>query len=101
MAENRTGTGGDHSRHPAALCGEDPVSDGVDAAIEDVQATELDPVIDRVTADAVPPQLPARDDAVLALGEPGDPPILEFNLRLTADHAVNLIYFRHGAEICG
>jgi len=101
MAENRTGTGGDHSPHPTALCGEDPVSDGIDAAIEDVQATELDPVIDRVPADAVRSQLPARDDAVLALGELGDPPIHEFNLRLTAYHAVNLIYFRHGAEIRG
>jgi hypothetical protein len=101
MAENRTGTGSDYSRHPAPLCGEDAVSDGIDAAIEDMQATELDPVIDRVTADAVRPQLAARDNAVLARRELGDPPIQEFNLRLTAYHAVNLIYFRHGAEIRG
>src|SRR5436305_3828977 len=56
-AENR--------RHPVAVARDLRPPNGIDAPEDRMQAPDLDPMVDRLRRKPVPPQLPARDDAML------------------------------------
>jgi hypothetical protein len=64
---------GEHRGHHAGEGGWRAVANGVDAAVQAVQAADPEPVGDPLRIEeAVPQQLIARDHSVLAAGEPRD-----------------------------
>ena len=57
MTEHRPFAAGEHSREPDALLAQSPVADGIDAAVDSVEATRLDAAGDSALGDAGRDQL--------------------------------------------
>ena len=72
VAQRGARPAGEHGGHPPAVGTERRVPDGVDAAMDDVQPPGRHTAIDRTGGEAERPELPARDDAVLARRERRD-----------------------------
>jgi hypothetical protein len=85
VAQHGAGAAGKHGRHPASLRGQHRVPDRVDAAVDQMQPTAANAMIDPGDAQPERPQLRSRDHAVLSPGERGD---LHVVGDLTADAAV-------------
>jgi hypothetical protein len=96
MAQYGSGPGREHGRLPASVRIEDPMPDGIDPPMYDVQSTQLDPVIDRVTPDPLFNQLRACHDAVLAFRKLCDRPVNRFRPQLTGYDAANCGLISHG-----
>ena len=61
--------GDEDRRHPGGLARARAVADGVDAAVDRVEAPGVDPIADRPPPEAEPDELSARDDSMLTRGE--------------------------------
>jgi hypothetical protein len=69
-----------HCCHPASVAGQLGSANRVDAAMHRVQATLLDPVMDRTGAESVCEELASRDDTMLPLREGPNRPRLQLCL---------------------
>lgn len=67
MAEHSTRATGENRSHPATMWRKRWSTDGIDAPVNQVQATDEDPVFDRLGRKAEVKQLAARDHIVLLL----------------------------------
>jgi hypothetical protein len=61
----------EHRCHPPPVGAEDRMADRVHAGVDPVQSTRLESAVDRVASEPELEQLPARDRAVLLLGQVG------------------------------
>jgi hypothetical protein len=75
------------------------VPDRVDASVNDMQPPSLNTVPDRASSNLQSAQLLDSDDAVLALGQLGDPPIHQLSRQLSPYGGVNCGYFACGVGI--
>jgi hypothetical protein len=75
MAEQRARAAGQDGGHQLAMLGEARMSNRIDAAVHDVQATGANAVAHCLHAEADPPQLPARDHTVLSGSDFRDRPV--------------------------
>jgi hypothetical protein len=73
MREHRAGPAGQHRRQPVALCAQCGVSEGVDAAVEQLQAPHRQPMLHRTARQAHGEQLRARNHPPLPRRDPRDP----------------------------
>jgi len=73
VRQRRPLAAGEHGGHPMPLRGQNGMADGVDAAVQAMEAPGAHPLADPGVADAKVPQLLPGDDAVLGLGELGNP----------------------------
>jgi hypothetical protein len=77
------------------------LSDGVHAAVEGVEAPSLQPMIDRAGPQAEGGQLRPRHNAVLALRERRNPPVVFTSLTFAPYYGVNVrlvAHARHGGS---
>ena len=88
MTQNGLGPHGEDGRHPAPFAGNDAMTDGIDAAVQAVQPTLLDSMLDSAPANAHSVELRAGDDAMLTLRERRDPSV-NARLSLTVHYRVN------------
>jgi hypothetical protein len=72
MGQHRPRPGGEHRGHPAPGAREDGVADRVHPVMQSMQPAGADAVRDRVVVEPKAVELPAGDDAVLAVGERRD-----------------------------
>ena len=75
MAEDGPGPEREHGRHPAPLRREQPMTDGVDPAVDAVQASAGHAVAHAAAAEAEVSELSDRHDPVLLCRHPRDPGI--------------------------
>jgi hypothetical protein len=73
MAQRRPRPGGEHHGHAPPVRGERRVADGVDPAVDAVKATRGDPRPGRAAAHPQLDELADPRDALLALGQVGQP----------------------------
>lgn len=67
MTENSPGSKREHRCKPTAANGNDLVTDGVDAVMQTMKAARLNAPFDRAVTQPQLAQLPARDNAILAI----------------------------------
>jgi hypothetical protein len=72
VAEYGARAASEHRRPAPAEDAEDAVTDGIDAAMDDVEETVGDPTVDLGLREAEGDELTARDDAALLRGDDGD-----------------------------
>jgi hypothetical protein len=75
VAQRGAGRSHENGSHPATLAGQRPVTDGIDAPMNQVEAPVGQSSLDPAPAQAELDQLSPRHDAVLALGKFGDLPV--------------------------
>ena len=75
VAEHRAVTAREHRRPQPAEGTDGPMADGIHARVEPEQPPRREPRIDLTRGHPACEQLPARDDAALALGEQRDDPV--------------------------
>jgi hypothetical protein len=88
---------------PAARDSQLRAADGIDAAVQGMQAPARDPAVDRPPAEPEGGELAAGDDAVLACCEAGDRPLVRPARRPAwttfAPHmVVNVVQVRHSGQ---
>jgi hypothetical protein len=106
VTEHGAGASGEDRCHPPAFHGENRVADGEDTAIDDVEPSLFDPVIDGATADPDFEELAASDHPVLATGDRCDQMVDPGAIRrarpIFAPHTVaNFGFGGHGEETGG
>jgi hypothetical protein len=72
VAEDATVAGAEDGREVPALSTEATMADGIDAAVDLVEAVGADPAVDHVGGDAEIKQLPPTDDPMLPSGDARD-----------------------------
>jgi hypothetical protein len=73
MAQHGAGTAREHGRHPPATNGQLAPSDGVDAAVDEVEAAGLEAPLDLVSRVPDTQKLPVGHHAVLPIRQCSDP----------------------------
>jgi hypothetical protein len=72
MAEYGSLAAGEHRRHPFLACRQRSMAEGVDLAMDPIQTSAGEPVLNRSGPEARGEQLAPGDHAVLAIGYPRD-----------------------------
>jgi hypothetical protein len=75
MAQRRAGTGSEDGGHPTPMSRQDWMADGVDAAVDSVQASRGRTMRHRALREPEPHELRECDDTMLALRQPRDLPV--------------------------
>jgi hypothetical protein len=94
MAEQRPRATREDRRHPAAEPSYRRMPHREDASMDRVQPTRRDPDLDRAPPDAEFAQLAPRHDAVLALRQPGDRPVIRTCARFAPYSVGNIAHVR-------
>jgi hypothetical protein len=96
VAQDCTGSAGEHRCHPSSLPRHRQMSDGVNGAIKRVETLEPQAGIDGVGPQSELEQLPPRHHAVLTNRELRDQPVHSTGLTFAAYLAVNVRRMSHG-----
>ena len=72
MAQHGSGSAGQHRRHPSPMAGQPPVTDGIHALMNGMQALDIHPVLNGRPTEPEFAQLPIRHDAMLASSQRRD-----------------------------
>jgi hypothetical protein len=96
--EDRAVAAGENGRHPVRLASQGAVADGVDAAVQHVEAASRDAVVDGIEGQAQGDELPTGHHPVLPVREAGDQlvdgrrPTLTAHIRHNVDRVSHDLY---------